>query len=189
MDYIKYYEGLVNAKDYNIYDVDSESYFGPISSPVEILNVIDRYKIKGGKFIDIGCGYGHIINTIQKMDMKSYGVEINENLKEHISDFNVFFIDIIKEYFNFSEYDIIYLYRPIKDKDKCDLLLDKIINNSKDGSIIIYLLPHFNKNKVIQKTEKLEYNYIHNKNLNNNFYIYNKMNYCVLKINKKDEKR
>jgi SAM-dependent methyltransferase len=87
------------------------------------------------KFIDAGCGIGLTLDFAKDMGFKTYGVEHSQKLAAEARSRNhkVFEEDIMK--FDFSPYEIVYAYRPLKDSWPQFML--KVSNEAKVGTILI----------------------------------------------------
>lgn len=114
---------------------------------------------KSINFLDVGCGPGNIMamayayglakygNKKNREDNKTiqcYGIEHDVRLAKIASSIRigtVFNQDALK-FKDYNRFDIIYYYRPIKDKDMGKRLDERIRSLAKPGAIIIPNLPH-----------------------------------------------
>ena len=122
---------------------DENSYFPSVPSPLYIIDIINKCNESGFNFLDIGCGFGNLLKVAEKMGMNADGIELNESLSKYHKDLNVFYIDALKQEFDYNKYDVIYLFRPIFDNAKAEELFANIIKTAKIGCVIIYLEPHW----------------------------------------------
>ena len=91
--------------------------FDAIPVGLFIVDIFDRY-LKGNKFIDVGCGFGNVVKLAKKFNMNSQGIEINKKYKKYHKQDEIKVKYLDARNFNYSNYDVIFLYRPmIKDKD------------------------------------------------------------------------
>ena len=112
-------------------------------------NVIEGFKILGDEvkikgrlptFIDVGCGIGWIVRLARNLGYNAYGIDIDKDL-----------LDLGKKIFNlkypilrlanalnydYSKYDVIYLYHPIFNHSLERELEFRILEQAKKGSII-----------------------------------------------------
>lgn len=139
---IEFYKDLIEVNKYLDYNVDENSYFGPINSPFGIFDVLKDYLNKSDKFIDIGCGYGNIVRTLNHFGFNASGIERNKDLNIYHSGLDIYYLDFLKEDFDIKDYNLIYLYRPILCQKQSELLLEKIYKNSSTNVKIVYLEPH-----------------------------------------------
>jgi len=110
--------------------------FDAIPTGLFITSIFEKY-LKGSKFIDIGCGLGNVIRLAEKFGMNSTGIEIQTKYKVYHKDISVVYEDAKK--FNYSNLDVIYMYRPmVKDKDMYDII-SQILNTANVGTRIIYV--------------------------------------------------
>lgn len=135
---------------------------------------------KNKKFIDVGCGIGTKVLLASKY-FTSYGVELSKKYFKvakqlnHPKQFNVFGRYKLLEKTNniinddalnidYSEYDIIYFFRPIRDLELQIKLEKKIFEEAKEGTFIIpiyaqshfpnYIKPLVNKTIFMKSSDK-----------------------------------
>ncbi len=114
----------------------SKGKFEAIPAGTFIVEVFEEF-LKGKKFLDVGCGYGNVVRLAHKFDMISSGIEIDRKYKLYHNDIKVQYKNA--KTFNYSDYDTIFLYRPMhKDKDMYDIIY-QIINTAKPKTRIIYV--------------------------------------------------
>ena len=96
------------------------------------------------KFLDCGCGIGNIMILAQYLGFKSYGIEYEKEnvelarklLKRVIDTKQVIHGDIMK-YKYYKQYDVIYYYEPLQNREKRREFADKISKEAKRGAIVI----------------------------------------------------
>ena len=169
---IKTYNNCLKEKDdilntISNNEVDKNNYYEFVPSPVEIFEVLFPQLKKTTNFLDIGCGLGCILKTIETElpKVNCYGIEHNKNLKPYLEGLNISFIDAIQTKYDYSKYDTIYMYRPIKSQEKSKKLLSNILKTAKNCKII-YLLPH-----NIELDLNIKYSYLSNN-----------IKYCIIEI-------
>lgn len=112
-------------------------------------------------FLDVGCGPGNILQLVNAYSLLRYSLSRNKQRRnmgfylngiEHdlrlakIADASrlgcITHGDAL-EYKHYKQHDIIFYYRPIKDKELGEELDKKIYHAAKPGAIIIPNLPHW----------------------------------------------
>lgn len=101
------------------------------------------------QFIDAGCGAGHNLLYAQYVfgyRLKAYGVDYNEFLVKlaknqverygGISDDSIMKGDITT--FDFSAYDIIYAYNPMKSTDGMRRFFENVARTARNGAICVF---------------------------------------------------
>lgn len=126
--------------DYDAYREIKTSY--DIYKIVEFLKNIPYFNNKTLNLCDIGCGIGGFMYLCNNIGLNTYGIEyLEDNNKEyHIKmGLNVKYGDFFKIDLSFlKEMDIIYLYRPIKDTEQIEKILNIIYKNTKDDVVILF---------------------------------------------------
>jgi len=95
------------------------------------------------KFLDVGCGMGNVMIIANALGFKTYGIEFDHKIvqlvkKLHNPQIKKGIIkDDITTYTNYSKYDIIYYYVPIKNGDIMQDCAKRIADQAKDNAIII----------------------------------------------------
>ena len=100
-----------------------------------ILNYLS--KIKGGKILDIGCGYGWLLSVLNKNKWKRYGVEINYDCHKIAKKNMDFIFDDINKVKNntFDVVTLIHVIEHIKNPIKFLQIIKKKLR--KNGVLII----------------------------------------------------
>jgi SAM-dependent methyltransferase len=147
IDYLVYTESMTEKGliDNNV-DQKSE-FFNNIIIDVRFLK--DLYKIYQPNltFLELGCGVGNVLRFAKNIGFKVTGIEINQNLIQDNTE--VINMDIQKyPVENYKNYDVIYIYRPLK--NGYDDYINLIIDNMKSGSIL--MTPMTIQNNPILKT-------------------------------------
>lgn len=86
-------------------------------------------------FLDVGCGKGNILYLAKYANFRPKGIEFREEYKIFHNNINVFY-GRAEEYEDYYDADVIYLYKPLKNNEKMDALMDMIISKCKSGAII-----------------------------------------------------
>ncbi len=113
----------------------------------KILGIIQQYK-KKGRFLDIGCALGYMLEVAENYGYDAYGIDINkyaiETAKKDIGDKKVFLGDLRSVDFSDRYFDIICMFDLIEHiKNPVELMKDagRILN---DNGIIVILTPNTN---------------------------------------------
>lgn len=118
-------------------------YWGNLPITVNKLKGLYHVYKPNMKFLDLGCGVGNVLRYAKNIGYDVFGVEFNEELTRYLGDYNFIIKDITKLEDNFySDFDIIYAYRPLK--NEFESYINKVVNNMKSGSYIF--TPTFNIN-------------------------------------------
>lgn len=112
---------------------------------IKILKYIKSKTNKKLKICDLGCGYGTLLYICEKMGYDITGLEYQKKLKKFhdILNIDVIYGDFFKIDMSFlSNFDVIYLYRPIDDRNKMKELINIIHKNMREDAIVIYTYPY-----------------------------------------------
>jgi SAM-dependent methyltransferase len=130
------------------YEIDDYSANHEIYSEYNNLKILKYIKDISGsklKLCDLGCGIGTLLYFSKKIGYDVFGVEYQKELKSiHDSlGIDVVYGDFFKIDMSFlSKFDVIYLYRPIENKNKMKELINLIFNHMKKDAIIVYSYPY-----------------------------------------------
>ena len=122
-------------------NVGSEYVSTSIELITKLLNVIkDKEKdFTGKRFLDIGSGIGNMCGVANNMGLKAEGIELNPVLhdiaKAVYSEIQFHNIDI-RDFNNYSDYDIIFYYCPFVTIELQKELKQKIEDQAKIGAYI-----------------------------------------------------
>jgi 2-polyprenyl-3-methyl-5-hydroxy-6-metoxy-1,4-benzoquinol methylase len=109
------------------------------------------------KFLDAGCGIGNIMLLATKTGFSAYGLEIDPTIIHFAKKVDICPNNIIKQniltYKNYSEYDVIYFYRPITNGAKQVKFENCVRNQMKKGAILI---PNFMSDRNIETDTKFK---------------------------------
>jgi len=119
-----------------------------------VLDILDRRR--QARFLDVGCGIGTKVFMVSTLFAQADGLEFDKNYievakKVHQSSSwehsqNISFMEgDALDFSRYSEYDVIYLYRPFHDSVNQDKLEEKIAQNIKTNAIIVGTLCNFFK--------------------------------------------
>ena len=147
IDYLLYTESMTKKGLIDNVVNDKSEFFNNIIIDVRFLK--DLYKIYQPNltFLELGCGVGNVLRFAKNIGFKVTGIEINQNLIQ--DNIEVINMDIQKyPAENYKDYDVIYIYRPLK--NGYDDYINLIIDNMKSGSIL--MTPMTIQNNPILKT-------------------------------------
>lgn len=104
-------------------------------------------KMKNPSFIDVGCGFGDKVLLAEAAGFFSYGIEYCKSTWEMSQQFfpkgnkRIFHGDAFEH--DFSSYDAIYLFCPIREDEVMVQLFTHIVSSAKCGAVIIEMLPRY----------------------------------------------
>lgn len=134
IDYLLYTESMTKKGLIDNVVNDKSEFFNNIIIDVRFLK--DLYKIYQPNltFLELGCGVGNVLRFAKNIGFKVTGIEIDTNLIQNTEE--VINMDILNyPSQNYKNYDVIYIYRPLK--NGYDDYINLIIENMKVGSILI----------------------------------------------------
>lgn len=148
------------AKNKKHSSVDEDSWDNIIQKQEIALSHIARaIKTIGGspKFLDVGCGSGTIMKTVELLGVECSGIEFNKEYLPYTKEMDVRYENALEtpESF-FNDFDIIYMYRPIDEQEKALKLLDRVISNMKPNSILITFNYQIEMDILLNKFTELE---------------------------------
>ena len=92
---------------------------------------------KGSRSLDVGCGGGNVLALMDTIGYTSFGIDYMKKFSQLKHDRKVIIVNALKLpqkfYYNFN---LIYLYRPIDNTQRCKKLLYLISKGMDKGSII-----------------------------------------------------
>lgn len=119
-------------------------HIGTFVDEMEVLRQMFGYRCAGysnqPKLVDVGCGVGTKLLIARQFGFQCYGIELNEDLVRVARNLiypssNIKHADALKE--DYSAYDAIYFYCPIRDPRLEAKLERQIIATAKPGTLII----------------------------------------------------
>ena len=126
-----YEEDIVGQKKYEIL---SHRFFQ------DIFNKIKRIKT-GGKWLDIGCGKGYLLDIASKNNFDCYGIDINDDFIEN-EKINFFNKDLFDLDFDNNFFNIITMCNTLDHIGLPKLYLEKVLNILKPGGILFVHVPN-----------------------------------------------
>jgi len=106
------------------------------------LQIHDKKKMILPKFLDVGCGFGTTLMLAEAIGYDGYGIEYNQKNKPFASTRLIWYGDAFdyeneNEERSYSQFDVIYYYRPISDYD-LQLKLESLIEDKMSpGAFLI----------------------------------------------------
>jgi SAM-dependent methyltransferase len=118
------------------------------SSPMDVLDALDwvRLNLSHTSFIDVGCGIAWIPAMATDLGFApAVGIDHNKEIVQLSNDLG--FPAVWQDAFglDYSKYDVIYLFRPIMNKEFEDTLECKIADEMQVGAIAITLGSNWNR--------------------------------------------
>lgn len=136
-----------NYASWSTTEQNKKRYFPCIPSfePATFLFIIRKNFPKNLNFLDVGCGYGHIVALASAMGFIAKGIEYGkkELFEDKIpsNDYNLSFstdaFDLKENFYN--SFSVIFFYQPINDMELCNKLYKHVIDNSKKNTVFIVL--------------------------------------------------
>lgn len=90
---------------------------------------------------DMGCGIGNVVFFSEKIGYKSMGIEMQQVYNEHYKKYNINVINdnlLNIDYSFLKDIDVVYIYRPIINKDIMQEVINKIYDNMKINSFLYF---------------------------------------------------
>lgn len=112
----------------------------------------DNNKKESANFVDAGCGFGDLLFCVKNFfpEFNVSGFEVSEEVVRHVGRKEIICGDICNQ--DYSNFDIIYSFLPMRDRSTVNDFTNKVFNEAKKGSIIV--LSHFGFS--LDKYEKFE---------------------------------
>ena len=90
-------------------------------------------------FLDVGCGYGHIVSLANSIGFSSYGIDIqsSEKLKSHSVSQQIEYNCDAFSFKRYDDYDVIFFYQPISNAQLCAQMYEYVVKSSKKGTIFL----------------------------------------------------
>lgn len=163
---------IINGEDYGYYAVkeneeDIRCYPYIPHYYKDVIDILKEINFRKGKFLDVGCGAGHILHAVKNFRKKiqCYGIEYVPEVAKYANTLpeveTVFNEDALK-FANYGDYDVIYLYKPIADSKGYSLLIKKIWEQMKEGAYLIQMLdPMFPFSHDLYKKQIAEFKQKH----------------------------
>ena len=138
---------MAKDADDDLYQAGNNTYYREIITNDDELKCLQflRQFYKSPVFCDAGCGIGNMLHFTALMGYKSFGYDINiglqpihKKIKADVTYGNLLEMDLTR----MKKADIVYMYRPINNRNKMKQMLQLIYNNTREDVIIIYNYPH-----------------------------------------------
>ncbi len=109
--------------------------------------LIDKYNLKGKKFLEVGCGQGEFLSVLDEFPVKAYGIENNDNLVKIAKDkkLNVEknFMENKDTVIKNSPFDVFLSFNFLEHQPKPNDMLQGIYNNLSDEGMGLITVPSF----------------------------------------------
>ena len=143
------------ARDHGCFghvSLDAKKFLRDLHKARAVLKVA-KPRMKHGRFLDIGCGVGmkvqlasHVFPTAHGLEFDKGYFNVAQRLRDATLNYGVdFFHGDALKFGNFGSYDVVYLYRPMKDIDKQSELEDRIAAEVKQDTVVIAHLCGFDR--------------------------------------------
>lgn len=145
---------VILTRDYKY--IPTGELYNYIPSHIQTVSIFDNIVLNNMKILDVGSGLGEFMVYLKlyckenlKINVNISGIEIDEHIKNYVK-IPTTFIDAF-EFTDYRNYDLIYLYQPIRNVDLMVKLLEYISNFKVQ---IIY------NNSSVSEQQLLELNFI-----------------------------
>jgi len=110
----------------------------------KLLSYIEKY-VEHKEVLDVGCGYGRILQLLKSKKYNALGVEINPEIVDECNRMNLPCVTVdsfMKEYSS-KKWDAIVMFHVIEhlESDKCFEFIDSYLDCLKPGGILIIATP------------------------------------------------
>ncbi len=97
----------------------------------------DNNKKEKANFVDAGCGFGDLLFCVKEFfpEFNVSGFELSEEIVKHVGKKEIICGNICNQ--DYSNFDIIYSFLPMKDRGLIKDFKDKVFDESKKGTLII----------------------------------------------------
>lgn len=121
-----------------------------VSNLAKTLAMIREYiKAPSAKFLDCGCGIGNVMLIAKSLGFDAYGIEYDEEIYKTALELTQNRYNNIKQvihgdvttFGHYANYDVLYFFSPINDKEKKCKFIEKLSNDTKVGGIIYSYSP------------------------------------------------
>jgi len=119
----------------------------------QFLNFIEKFRLKNKKILEVGCGHGEFLSIMQKLEVKTYGLEQSKSAVKHCISQG---LNVSQGYIENSKYDIdnapfdgFLILSFLEHLPNINSALRGIYNNLIDGGIGLVEVPNFDM--ILQK--------------------------------------
>jgi len=105
-------------------------------------HLLQSLKTDKGKFLDIGCGEGHVLQEAYSNGFEPYGVDIANNLSTEFSKFNFFNGNIIDAKFPNNYFSVIYMDSVLEHVMNPMETLHELNRILKPGGVLLLIVPN-----------------------------------------------
>jgi SAM-dependent methyltransferase len=143
------------ARDHGCFghvSLDAKQFLRDLHKARAVLSIV-KPRTKQSRFLDVGCGVGMKVQLASHVFATAHGLEFDQtyfNVAQRVRDATLsygidFFHGDALRFDDFGSYDVVYLYRPMKDIEKQSELEDRIAANVKKDAIVIAHLCGFHR--------------------------------------------
>jgi ubiquinone/menaquinone biosynthesis C-methylase UbiE len=132
---------------------------GDTERKLRFKNVQSKLKIEKGKFLDMGCGEGFVLNEAYLRGFEPYGVDIAYNLSSENSKFNFFKGNIFEANFPDKFFSAVYMDSVLEHVLNPMETLHELRRILKPGGVILIIVPNEDSfdNYVIKKIRSVTF--------------------------------
>lgn len=107
--------------------------------------ILEKYKVRDKKILEIGCGVGGQLQVLSSLDNEVFGSDVNKEALDEASKlgFKVFYQDAEKELGESEKYDVICAFDVLEHIKDDSLALKNIGKALKKDGLLIFSVPAF----------------------------------------------
>jgi SAM-dependent methyltransferase len=109
---------------------------------IRLKYILSKLKIEKGKFLDMGCGEGFVLNEAYRSGFEPYGVDIAYNLSPENSNFDFFKGNIFEANFPDNYFSAIYMDSVLEHVLNPMATLHKLRKILKPGGVFFVIVPN-----------------------------------------------
>jgi len=113
----------------------------------QFAGIIEKYKLKGKKIIEVGCGGGEYLSIMNELNPNSYGIEYSEKLVEDCIKKGLKvsrnFIENTDDKIENNPFDAFFMLNSLEHLPNINTTLIGIYNNLNDNAIGVVEVPNF----------------------------------------------
>lgn len=137
---VSYYKEVIRSSAFSKEMIDFRE--------VQFKKLINKYKLKGKKIIEIGSGFGEYLSILNKFELKTFGLEFSNNgvNTSRKKKLNVFkgYIDKINYKLNKAPFDAFFIFSFLEHLPNINIVLRALYKNLNYNGVGLIEVPNFN---------------------------------------------